>query len=136
MSVLKLRRLVVNYDKSTKPAVVKQITEMLETMMPGTIIITMEIVDDLENLKKRYFAMVTELGTYAGYSSPKDRKLFKEQVRTELDIESIAEIKDCDEMRGVIEELHKRAATHYEYTFKDGSESTESPEKPFKIRRF
>ncbi len=72
----------------------------------------------LINVKKRYHAMVDELAKHAGYSSRKERDLFKDQVKAELGNESISEMTEVSQVSIKIEELHQLAVSHYSYFFK------------------
>lgn len=71
----------------------------------------------LEQIKKKYFAMVTELGNYLGYLSNEDRELFKEQVKVQLGNDSIASMTEMIQVEAKIEEFIWLAATHYDYIF-------------------
>jgi len=84
--------------------------------------LTLELITDISSMKKRYFAMVRELCLYAGYVSHQDRELFKTQVKQQLSIKSIKDIESKEEMGAAIEGLHKLAAEHYTYTFKDAAD--------------
>lgn len=96
------------------------IQSALQQMEKGvTVIIDIRVEDTMiAKLRAVYFAMVTELGRFAGYQSAAERAEFKEQVKNELKVESIASITDNDEMKIIIESLHQLAATHYDYIFK------------------
>lgn len=61
--------------------------------------------------------MVDELAKHAGYLSYDDRKLFKEQIRTALGSESIAEMEEITSVQIKIEELNNFALVNYEYFF-------------------
>jgi fumarate hydratase class II len=77
----------------------------------------------LTRMKKRYFAMVTELGRHLGYNSGIDKEIFKEQVKEHLKQKSIADIDTEEEMHDVLEDLHRVAWDHYNYQFKPDGDS-------------
>lgn len=75
--------------------------------------------DEVARAKKRYFAMVQELGAYAGYQSHDERETFKEEVKKALGNESISEMTTHEQVKTKIEELHRFAAETYSFTFKN-----------------
>ena len=94
------------------------LVELMQHLVPGTYqLILDQIPDNLQKAKARYFAMVSELATFAGYHSRKDKELFKEQIKQELGNESLAEMTDIMQVGIKIEELHQLAANHYNYQF-------------------
>lgn len=110
--------LLLSNSKSNKAANLQKIEEALSQLKKTKIRIVIETEsEDVVRLKKRYFAMVTELGKWIGYQSYSDRQLFKEQIKKELGSESIADMVTVDEIRTKIEELHQFAAMHYNYIF-------------------
>lgn len=70
--------------------------------------------DQVSRLKKRYFAMVNQLGREYGYLAYKERELFKQQVQEQIGGPTISEIETAEDMFVRIEELHLLAITHYE----------------------
>lgn len=106
------------FDDQTRALLIFEFTTSIDQMEPGTKLkVTIEIEDDTSKYQKRYFAMVTELGKYAGYSSHKEREVFKEQVRTQLKIDSMTTVKTAEDWQAAIEGVHQLAGEHYHYTF-------------------
>lgn len=118
--MLQYRSLKLTNSKSNLKQNTQNLQNALLQMEMGVdIIITLQVEDSkIKKLKKVYFSMISELGKFAGYQSREDKESFKEQVRDQLGIESVAKITDCDEMRIFIESLHELAQKHYGYTFK------------------
>lgn len=78
---------------------------------------------EVVRVKKRYFAMVTELGKHLGYQSKDEREYFKEEVKRALGNESIAMMTTYDEVRIKVEELHKMASETFDYLFNPGPDN-------------
>ena len=103
-------------------AIGKLVLDHLSSMIDGSVIVTMEIKDDVDQMRKKYFAMVAELAKFAGYISHKDKELFKIQIKEAVAIPSIADIADKEQMSAAIEALYEFSAVTYNYTFKHGNE--------------
>lgn len=112
---LKLQNLKVN-DKDN----LKTLQNILSQMERGvTLVITIQVEGSkLKKLKALYFSMVSELAKYAGNMSRKEQEQFKEQVKDQLQIDSIANITDEQDILIIIESLHQLASEHYNYIFK------------------
>lgn len=110
--------------KNDAEAIGKTVMDYLISMAEGDVTITLEIGDNFEPMRKKYFAMITELANFAGYVSHKDKELFKRQIKEVLQIQSIAEIKTKEEMGSAIEALHEFSAKNYDYTFDHGNENS------------
>jgi hypothetical protein len=114
----------VSFKSSTKPEdlddAVQEFRNALSELQEGfPIKVTIDILDDISLMKKKYFAMVVALGKEVGYVSHKEKEIFKVQIRDHMKIRSIEEITTKEEMSAVIEGLIQFAAEHYQYTFED-----------------
>jgi hypothetical protein len=89
--------------------------------------VTLEVLENIEQMKKLFFAQVTELGLHAGYCSAVEKRLFKDQVQQFLCDEPISSIKTKEEMMNLIYSLHQLGANYFDYTF------PENEHKPIKI---
>jgi hypothetical protein len=79
--------------------------------------ITLGDIDLVLRTKKRYFAMVDELGIHLGYMSNHDKKIWREQLKLHLGNDSISEMKTFQEISIKLEELHVFARTEHNYYF-------------------
>ena len=114
-SSFKSSTLVEDFDTA-----VMQFIKCLSELPAGQKIkVTVEVLEDIAQMKKKYFAMVVALGKEAGYISHKEKEQFKKQVRDQMQIKSIEEITTKQEMCTVIEALYQLAAEHYNYKFDD-----------------
>lgn len=116
--MIRRKELILENNNQNRKTNMQQLQDALDQLVKGKILIVLEAEDpDVVRLKKRYFAMITELGKYCGYSSYKDRELFKNQIKEELGGESIADMITKDQVRVKIEELHELAGKQYGYVF-------------------
>ena len=92
--------------------------DALSQIRSGRVRVTIESDgDNIVAVKKKYFAMVVELGRYAGYVSHKDRETFKTMIKEKLGNESISDMTEPSQVSVKIEELHQLAAEFYDYKF-------------------
>jgi hypothetical protein len=116
--MLTKKELILENKKGNKEDNLLELGFALDQLKKTKIKVTFMIEDDsISQAKKRYFAMVTELGKYLGYQSHKDRELFKLQIKEHLGNESIADMQDYDQIRIKIEELHQFAINEHHYLF-------------------
>ena len=120
MSNLQHRLIKIRNSKINSEENLQLLMNALSQMEKGVdVVITMQVEESkIKKLRALYFTLVTELGKHAGYMSRNEREEFKEQIKSELKVESISSINDCDEMLIIIESLHQLASTHYNYIFK------------------
>lgn len=109
----KIKSTVTNQDE-----IVETFRKRLAMLLQEQSIVISIRVDDANNSRKRYFAMVSELSKHVGYNSTIDRETFKAQLKKHFNVESI-ETLSKEEVLDLIEQLHHLASMHYEYKFKE-----------------
>jgi hypothetical protein len=113
-----------------KPAEIQNKAELLaklDKLPPGLYQLVIEpFPEKLESLKKYYFSMESELARYLGYKKTELHEIMKVKIGQKIDIntgktvyESIAEIKNVEEMQQRIIEYQIFAAETHKYIFKD-----------------
>lgn len=116
--MLSKKEIKLNNSFENQETNIQKLIIALSQVKKGNVNIIIIADDDIVlKAKKRYFAMVSELGKWLGYQSYKERELFKEQIKVELGNESIGDIREYDEIRIKIEELHQFALNEHNYKF-------------------
>jgi hypothetical protein len=115
-----------------KPAFVqngKEFRNQMDSLEPGLYdILIIPLGDHLEQMKRRYFVMEAELARHLGFKKVELHEALKAYVGRKVNhegkevYESIAEVREPDEMRVRIEELHELAALYFGYVFIDKDE--------------
>ena len=113
----KVSFVTTNSRKLSTATIAAFIASMAQLDSEVSVKVTIEVLDDISKMKKKYFAMVTELAKHAGYSLHKDRELFKEQLRNQIGIRSMKDVDTVEEASLAIEAVHQLAAEVYNYTF-------------------
>jgi len=107
----------------------KEFVQQMNRLVDGEydVIIT-PAGDMLDKLKRRYFVMESELARYLGFRKTELHEVLKAYIGRKINndgkeiYESLAEVKDPDDMRVRIEELHELAALRFGYVFIDRDE--------------
>lgn len=96
----------------------ESVKSALQQLKAGKVKIILEAEStNLVSIKRRFFAMVSELAKFAGYCSHSDREKFKLFVKQHLGNESIRDMTESAQVSVKIEELHKLASEFYNYQF-------------------